>query len=206
MLKNDRERLKVLLRDHSLLFGEFTLVSGKKSNFYFDSKKTTLLAEGAYLAAAEVIALLHERGIELNEQSRSDMGAFSSSIRAEIIADGQTYIASGTLFGNDMPRLVRLGEYRLEAYLDGNLLIFTHDDVPGIIGLVGTIFGRHNVNIAQMAVGRAGENPGGASIGVLNLDEVPPPEAIQEVLQHPAIHSVDVIELPKTGCGPSWLT
>ena len=57
-----------------------------------------------------------------------------------------------------------------------------------------------------MAVGRAGDNPGGgASIGVLNLDEVPPAEAIEEVLQHPAIHSVNVIELPLAGEGPSWL-
>jgi D-3-phosphoglycerate dehydrogenase len=56
-----------------------------------------------------------------------------------------------------------------------------------------------------MAVGRAGDNPGGASIGVLNLDEVPPAEAIEEVLQHPSIRSVDVIELPPSGGGPSWL-
>jgi D-3-phosphoglycerate dehydrogenase len=161
------------------------------------------LDEEANIVNAQV--LLRERGIELAEKSRSDMGAFRSSIRTEIVADGTTYVASGTLFGNDMPRLVRLGEYRLEAYLDGNLLIFTHDDVPGIIGVVGTIFGRHNVNIAQMSVGRAGDNPGGASIGVLNLDEVPPAEAIEEVLQQPSIHSVDVIELPLTGEGPSWL-
>ncbi len=149
--------------------------------------------------------LLRERGIDLVEQSRSDMGAFRSSVRAEIVADGRTCVASGTLFGNDMPRLVRLGEHRLEAYLDGNLLIFLHDDIPGIIGVVGTIFGRHNVNIAQMAVGRASENPGGPSLGVLNLDEVPPQEAIDEVLRQPAIHSVDVIELPLAGEGPSWL-
>lgn len=161
------------------------------------------LDEEANIVNAQV--LLRERGIELVEQSRSDMGAFRSSVRAEIVADGRPYVASGTLFGNDMPRLVRLGEYRLEAYLDGILLIFMHDDVPGIIGVVGTIFGRHNVNIAQMAVGRAGDNPGGASIGVLNLDEVPPAEAIEEVLKQPAIHSVNVIELPLAGEGPSWL-
>ena len=72
-----------------------------------------------------------------------------------------------------MPRLIRLGDFRLEAYLDGNLLVFTHNDVPGIIGAVGTIFGNHRVNIAQMSVGRAA--PGGGAIGVLNLDAVPPP-------------------------------
>ena len=45
-LTSDRGRLLDLLKNHSLLFGDFTLVSGKKSRFYFDSKRTTLLPEG----------------------------------------------------------------------------------------------------------------------------------------------------------------
>ena len=82
-----------------------------------------------------------------------------------------------------MPRLVQLDDYRLDAYLDGMLMVFTHHDVPGIIGRVGTIFGQHKVNIAQMAVGRAA--PGGEAIGVLNLDTEPPPAALAEVLAAP---------------------
>ncbi len=166
------------------------------------------LLEGAVDEEANIVnaeVLLRERGIQLVEESRSEMGAFRSSMTAEVVTDHRTYRAGGTLFGNDMPRLIRLGDYRLEAYLDGNLLVFMHDDVPGIIGSVGTIFGRHNVNIAQMAVGRAGDAPGGASLGVLNLDEIPPPAAIEEVLQHEHIHHVDVIQLPPQGERPSWL-
>ena len=102
-----------------------------------------------------------------------------------------------------MPRLVRLGNHRLEAYLDGVLLIFTHNDVPGIIGQVGTIFGNHKVNIAQMSVGRSA--PGQEAIGVLNLDSVPPAEAIEEVKKIEAVQTVRVIELPKAGEVPSWL-
>ena len=56
-----------------------------------------------------------------------------------------------------MLRLVQLDDFRLEAYLDGVLMVFTHKDVPGIIGTVGTIFGKHQINIAQMAVGRASQ-------------------------------------------------
>ncbi len=161
------------------------------------------LAEDVNIVNAEV--LLRERGIELVAESRSDMGAFSSSVTAEVVSDGKSFTVAGTLFGNNMPRLILLGEHRLESYLDGILLIFTHEDVPGIIGYVGTVFGKHNVNIAQMAVGRAGEDRGGAAIGVLNLDEVPPHEAIDEVLQHAAVHSVQVIQLPAAGDGPLWL-
>ena len=161
------------------------------------------LDEDVNIVNAEV--LLRERGLQLTSESRSEMGAFSSSITAEVITDEKQFVASGTLFGNDMPRLVRLGDYRLEAYLDGILLIFTHDDVPGIIGSVGTIFGQHNVNIAQMAVGRAGDAPGGAAIGVLTLDDVPPQAAIDQTLTHPHIRSVQVIRLPAAGERPRCL-
>lgn len=149
--------------------------------------------------------LLRERGIKLSEQSTREMGAFSSSISAEVTAAGKTLSAAGTLFGTNMPRLIRLGDYRLEAYLDGILLLFSHDDVPGIIGRVGNVFGDHHVNIAQMSVGRASAIPGGKAIGVLNLDSIPPPEAIDLILAHEGIHRVKVIEMPAAGETPSWL-
>ncbi len=147
--------------------------------------------------------LLRERGIKLTEESRSEPGAFSSSMTVEVTSGGQKFEAAGTLFGNNMPRLIRLGDWRLEAYLDGNLLVFTHNDVPGIIGAVGTIFGNHRVNIAQMSVGRTA--PGGGAIGVLNLDALPPPAALAEVSGHKDVQSVRIIELPAAGELPTWL-
>jgi D-3-phosphoglycerate dehydrogenase len=57
-----------------------------------------------------------------------------------------------------------------------------------------------------MAVGRAGDVPGGAAIGVLNLDSVPPRAAVEEVLQQDHIRSVDVIQLPPAGKVPPWLS
>ena len=149
--------------------------------------------------------LLRERGIELVEQSTSDHGAFSSVIQAELVTQSKTYKAAATLFGHGMGRLVQLDDYRLDAFLDGVLMIFTHRDVPGIIGAVGTIFGKHRVNIAQMAVGRAGSQPGGAAVGVLNLDTRPPAAALAEVQAHPDILSTAVVELPPCGELPAWL-
>jgi D-3-phosphoglycerate dehydrogenase len=159
------------------------------------------LEEDVNIVNAEL--LLKERGIQLSEESRSEPGAFSSSLSAEVESGGKRFVASGTLFGNNMPRLIRLGDQRLEAYLDGNLLVFTHHDVPGIIGAVGTIFGKHRVNIAQMSVGRTA--PGGEAIGVLNLDAVPPQAALDEVTSHPDVQTVRVIELPLAGQLPTWL-
>jgi D-3-phosphoglycerate dehydrogenase len=149
--------------------------------------------------------LLEERGIALSAESRADMGAFRSSMSVELEGADEQHRLTGAVFGHSMPRLASLDGYRLEAYLDGWLLVFTHQDVPGIIGGVGTIFGQHNVNIAQMSVGRAGDAPGGEAVGVLNLDVEPPAAALAAVRNLPAITSATVINLPKAGELPTWL-
>ena len=148
--------------------------------------------------------LLRERGIELIEQTRGDKGAFSSMVAAGVTTETHVHQAAGTTFGLDMLRLVQLDDYRLDAYLDGVLLVFNHRDVPGIIGVVGTIFGRYKVNIAQMAVGRASK--GGEAIGVLNLDQAPPQAALDEVLAHEAIERAVIIKLPPAGERPAWMS
>jgi D-3-phosphoglycerate dehydrogenase len=147
--------------------------------------------------------LLRQRGIKITEELRTEMGSFRSSMTAEIVTDQAQHKAAGTIFGQHMPRLVALDDFRLEAYLDGRLLVFRHHDVPGIIGAVGTIFGRHGINIAQMAVGRAA--PGGEAVGVLNLDTEPTAEALAEVRELPAIIAATVVHLPPAGQLPAWL-
>ena len=159
--------------------------------------------QGVNIVNAEV--LLRERGIELVEQRSTDVGDFSSLITAEVVREGQISSAAGTLFGNSMPRLVQKNGCRLESFLDGTLMIFFHRDTPGVIGSVGTIFGRHQVNIAQMAVGRPTNKPGGEAVGVLSLDSVPPAEALAEILAMPQVTRAWTVKLPPAGELPSWL-
>ncbi|XZE21579.1 phosphoglycerate dehydrogenase [Pirellulaceae bacterium SH449] len=149
--------------------------------------------------------LLRERSIDLTENKTRELGAFSSSITAEVSGGGNKVKAGVTVFGNNMPRLISINDYRLEAYLDGHLLFFTHTDVPGIIGRVGTVFGQHQVNIGQMSVGRANQQPGGHAIGVLNLDGVPPRVALEQLMAIQAIEKIHMIELPGHGQLPEWL-
>ncbi len=153
------------------------------------------------LVNAEVLA--KERGITLVEEKSSDPGDFGTMVQTEVVTDHKSYIAAATLFGKQFIRLVRLGPYRLDAHLDGNLLVFTHRDKPGLIGFIGTTFGRHNVNIAQMNVGR--EYPGSDAIGIVNLDAIPPDSALEEVRNHPDVLSMSLIKLPEAGAVPPWL-
>jgi D-3-phosphoglycerate dehydrogenase len=149
---------------------------------------------------AELLA--RERGIELTERNNPKKGDFSTLIKADVVTDKKTYTAAATLFGNHLLRLVQLGPYHLDTFMDGVMLIFTHRDLPGLIGYIGTIFGKHQVNIAQMTVGR--QVPGGEAIAVLNLDSPPPEAALAEVRGHPQISSVSVVKLPPAGQMPAW--
>ena len=102
------------------------------------------------------IPLARERGIVIEERSADAPGDFATLIQTEVTTERKTYAASGTLFGKQFLRLVRLGDYLLDAHIDGTLLIFTHMDRPGLIGFIGRTLGDEGVNIGQMNVGRAG--------------------------------------------------
>ena len=160
-----------------------------------------LAAGGVNLVNAEVFA--RERGIEIAEASVPRKGDFAALLHVEVETEQGTTAAAGALFGDQYVRLVQLGPFRLEGYLDGVLLVFTHRDVPGMIGFIGTIFGKYGVNIAQMTVGR--QAPGGEAIGILNLDAPPSDAALAEVKAHPHISTITVVTLPPAGELPPWL-
>ena len=164
----------------------------------------TALPGQVNLVNAEVMA--KERGIAIVEEKSTDPGDFGTMIQTEVETDRKTYLAAGTLFGKEFLRLVRLGPYRLDAHFDGTLLVFTHRDVPGLIGFIGNTFGRHNVNIANMNVGREQDQPGGEAIGVVKLDSVPPESALEEVRAHPDVLGASLIKLPKPGEAAPWLS
>ena len=166
------------------------------------------LLEGVVDDEANVInaeVLCKERGIRLSEERSAETTSFSSSMTVTVSGDGKDLAIGGTLFGSDMPRLFRLNEHRLEAYMDGNMLIFEHQDRPGVIGSLGSALGQHNINIAQMSVGRTLQEPDGKAIGVLNLDSNVPAAAIEEILKFDGIDAVNPINLPPSKGGPSWL-
>ena len=74
-MENEREQLRFLLKRESLILGDFTLASGKKSSFYFDSKRTTLLSDGAWLTAREILRLIRENRIEAEAIGGLTLGA-----------------------------------------------------------------------------------------------------------------------------------
>ena len=161
------------------------------------------VADNVTIVNADTIA--SDRGITVTCKTTPAHGAFASVVSVEIVGADTKRTAAGTLFGKNMPRLVRLDGYPTDAYMDGKIFVFTHRDIPGVIGNVGSVLAEEQVNIGQMAVGRCSSTKGGSAIGVLNLDSATSPAAIEKVLGFDGIESANLICLPEQGKVPDWL-
>jgi D-3-phosphoglycerate dehydrogenase len=119
-----------------------------------------------------------ERGIEVAEERRRASRDFTNLVRVEIRSDGSQVRVAGTTIGNEHRLwLVSALGFELEMELAPLLVFFHYDDVPGVIGRVGTLFGDAGVNIANMAVSRT--RRGDKALMALSLDSEPPPELVE---------------------------
>ena len=102
--------------------------------------------------------------------------------------------AGGTFFGSpNNPRIVRLYSMPVEIPINGIMLLLSNKDRPGIVGYLGTLLGRHNVNIASMSLSR--DTVGGDAFTVLNLDSEPPAAMMTELQKDPYISNVKLVKL-----------
>jgi D-3-phosphoglycerate dehydrogenase len=139
------------------------------------------------------ITLAKERGIKINEARSSHEEEFVTLIQLEIKTDKQTRKICGTLSSNKQPRIVKIDEYYLELSPVGEMIFIRNWDKPGVIGNLGTLLGKDNINIAAMTFGR--DTPGGKAISVLNVDS-PVSAQIQEKIKNlENILTVKVIKL-----------
>jgi D-3-phosphoglycerate dehydrogenase len=142
-------------------------------------------------------AAARERGIEIVETRSTRARHFTSLVSLKLhTSDGERWV-EGTVFEPNTPRLVSVRGINVEAPLGGTMVIICNDDQPGVIGEVGTILGRHGVNIANFALGR---NETGA-VGIVNVDEdrSAPQKldtAVAVIRQVDAVRDVWVVRLP----------
>jgi D-3-phosphoglycerate dehydrogenase len=121
-----------------------------------------------------------ERGIEVLEERRRASRDFTNLVRVIVRSNGDEIRVAGTTIGNDNRLwLVSALGFELEMELAPLLAFLRYDDVPGVIGRVGTLFGESGVNIANMAVSRT--RRGGKALMALSLDTPPPAGLIDRV-------------------------
>jgi len=129
----------------------------------------------------------HERGIEIIESRSTRSRNYTSLLSVKLhTPDGERWV-EGAVFERTIPRLVLLDGIAVEAPLEGTMIVIRNTDQPGVIGAIGTILGRHNVNIANFALGRQGDSAVGVvivdapSVADTVLDEIRRVKGIREV-------------------------
>jgi len=131
-------------------------------------------------------------GIEVREVKSNEQTDFNEWLHVAVFAGESKTSAGGTLFANN-PRIVRINGCPVEATPSGILLVLENNDVPGMVGRVGTLLGTHKVNIASMSLSR--NEAGGRALTILNLDSAPDEQVIQELVALEHIASARVVKL-----------
>jgi D-3-phosphoglycerate dehydrogenase len=134
-------------------------------------------AQAVNLVNAHLVA--RDRGLGLTVQTDEEAtSGYTNLITVTTHAGGGRKIIAGTVF-DGVPRIVKLRDLNIEFIPEGHVLVLSYEDRPGMVGKIGSILGRHNVNIASMHVGRRTKR--GRAIVVLLLDEDVPLEVMEEV-------------------------
>jgi len=142
------------------------------------------------LINAEAIA--SDRGIKVRVTSARKGEDFTDSVVLSVQSGTQTHSIEGTVFGDNLPRVLAIDGYRMDMVPEGPMIIIRNDDQPGVIGLVGTLMGNQKVNIADMTVSRQKQT----ALIVLKIDAPPPQAVLDELLaRRPPIQSVQTVSL-----------
>ncbi|HLG21183.1 MAG TPA: phosphoglycerate dehydrogenase [Candidatus Manganitrophaceae bacterium] len=138
-------------------------------------------------------SIAKERGIEVNEAKSSDAGNFSSLLSVKVKAGEKTKSVSGAIFNKKEPRLVEIDQMSLEVIPEGHMLFLLNEDKPGVIGGLGQLLAKNQINISRMQLGR--EKPGGKAISVVGVDSLLGPELLKEIKLLPHVISAKQVKL-----------
>ena len=119
-------------------------------------------AGGRDVNQVNVRALAQGLGLRVEEIKSNEATDFSEWLHLSVFSGDQKVSVGGTLYGSkQQPRIVRINSQPVELVPEGVMILFTNKDRPGIVGQLGTLLGRHQVNIANMSLSRdiAGGRP-----------------------------------------------
>lgn len=137
--------------------------------------------------------IAESRGIRVVEIRSASAEDYTSLLTVTVHTEEKRLEVSGALFGRRDARIVSVDGYRVDVEPKGYVLFMPHRDRPGVIGTVGTLLGQHNINIANMHVGR--EAVRGKAMMALTVDEPIPKPLLQELAQIPEVYGVRLVEL-----------
>ena len=138
--------------------------------------------------------LARERGLHLETSSVPEGADYTSLVVLRLEGEGGESAVSGTLVGpRHQPRLVEAMGFDLDIVPEKHMLFIRNEDLPGMIGKLGTILGEHGINIGNMAVGRGA--PGSRAAMAVTVDEPVPEDVLQALLETPGFAEARAVTL-----------
>lgn len=131
------------------------------------------------LNMVNVGVLAKERGISVDETRNTGVKDVAASITAKILTDKVNRTITGSVFGETILRIIEIDGFKIEMSPQGAVLLIFNDDKPGVIGAVGTICGKHNINICTMGVGQKLDLK--KAVIAVSLDKEPDRQTVEEL-------------------------
>lgn len=137
--------------------------------------------------------LAKERGIKITETTTAEPEDYVNLITVKVITPEMVSTVSGTMFGKNDPRVIKINSFRIEISPHGHLALIHNIDAPGAIGSIGSALGQYHINIARMHVGQ--ETEGNRNIIFLRTDTPIPEDVVEKLRQLPLVKSIITLEL-----------
>ena len=151
------------------------------------------------VGAVNTVNALHvaaAHGIRVDQIHLDSRGVFAEQIEIRATTDaGETRVA-GALLGDAHPRITGIDDFRVDVAPRGTLLVLRNQDVPGVIGRVGTVLGDAGINIGGYHQSRLGA--GGDALAVVNVDARVDARVLQTLGALSEIHSIRQVQLDRT--------
>lgn len=137
--------------------------------------------------------LAKERGISIDETKNAEAKDVASSFSAKVVTDKVTRTVTGSVFGETLLRIIEIDGFNIEVTPQGSVLVIFNDDKPGVIGSVGTVCGKHGINICTMGVGQKPDEQ--KAMLAVSLDKEPDAGAVEELGKLDFVNEIYVCKL-----------
>lgn len=165
--------------------GEISRYKDSLSTFALVGALRSSLGENVNYVNATYVA--NERGIKIESIEAPNQSGYKNRITVKIATEKEAFKISGTVFDEEVQRVVDINGFALDVEPKGKMILFQNTDVPGVIGEIGTILSKHSINISDFRLGR---NKHGHALAVILIDDDATKEILEELQSIKAFLSI----------------
>ena len=118
-----------------------------------------------------------ERGIEVHLEGKESQDVFKNQVKLTLLTQKGEFSVSGAVFNEDTLKIVEINKFPLDIKPEGKMILFRNNDTPGVIGFIGSILAKHNINIADFRLARYKKE----ALAVIIVDDEVESEVLKEL-------------------------